>query len=276
MSANRDLERRIAEFYATEAPSRAPDRVLGSALATIDTTPRRRALSRAPWRLPTMNSYAKLAIAAIAVIAVGVVGLSWLGGPGSGPGGGPASPSLSPDSSPSPSPVATSRPTPSPRPAPPLTQTFISTLHGISMSYPGGWTAQAATAPWTDEVLFFRVPQGDFLYDPARTDHLFLTIASQPIGNVTSEVWVAEKLTLEECAATEPIAVDGASGLIGADDCNVAAVTTDGRGYLIWLYTSGDEPSLSATYDRAWFGDVLATVQLRPEDAVDVAQSASP
>jgi hypothetical protein len=63
--------------------------------------------------------------------------------------------------------------------------------------------------------------------------------------------------------------VDGASGLIGSDGCNVAVVTTDGRGYWIELLTSGDEAWLASTYDRAWFEDVLATAQLHPEDAVD-------
>ena len=42
MNANHDLERRLADFYATEAPQRAPDWVLGEALATIDTTKQRR------------------------------------------------------------------------------------------------------------------------------------------------------------------------------------------------------------------------------------------
>jgi hypothetical protein len=79
----------------------------------------------------------------------------------------------------------------------------------------------------------------------------------------------------EGCTATEPIAVDGATGVIGADACDVVAVTTAGRGYRIQLYTSGDEPSNGA-YDRAWFKEVLATVQLQPEHAVDVAPSASP
>jgi len=157
-----------------------------------------------------------------------------------------------------------------------LTESFTSTLHGMSMSYPEGWSAQAATAPWPGEVLFFRVPEGDFLYDPTLTDHLFIAIASQPIGDSTPEEWVAEKLTLEGCAATEPFAMDGATGLIGADACNVVAATTDGRGYLIWLYTSDDQAWLSAIYDRAWFEEVLATVQLQPEDAADVAPAASP
>jgi hypothetical protein len=264
MTANHDLERRLADYYETEAPPAAPAWVLGGALATIDSTPQRRVFIRVPWRnFPTMNTYARLAAAAVAVVAIGAVGIAVLR-PGNSPGPGQA---VTP--SPEPSPSATSRPTPSPRSAPPLTQSFTSTRHGISMSYPEGWTAQEARRLWTDQALYFRVPQGDFLYDPGLTDHLFLTIASQPIGDSTLDEWAAEKLAQEECALTEPITVDGATGLIGADDCNVAAVTTEGRGYLIWLYTSDDEAWLSVTYDRAWFEQVLATVQLHPQDAVD-------
>jgi hypothetical protein len=175
-------------------------------------------------------------------------------------------PTSSPEQTATPS--ATSRPTPSPTSAPPLTQTFTSTLHGISISYPEGWTTQAATELWTGGLVNFGDSPADHLYDPILTDHLFLTIASQPIGDSTPDEWVAEKVTLE-CAGTEPTAVDGATGLIGAADCNQAAVTTDSRGYLISLYTSGDEAWLGPTFDRAWFEEVLATVQLHPEDAVD-------
>jgi hypothetical protein len=274
MTAIRDLERRLADHYANEAPPRAPDRVLASVLATTGSTHQRRVVIRVPWRFPTMNTYAKAAIAAVAVIAIGAVGIAVLR-PGGSPGVG-GQPAPSPQPSLSASPAAASPPTPSATPAPPLTQSFTSTLHGFSMSYPEGWTTQAASDLWTGEQLFFRVPPADYLYDPTLTDHLFVAIASQPIGDSTPEEWVAEKVTLEGCAAGDPIAVDGAAGLIGADDCNVVAVTADGRGYIIWLYTSGDEAWLSTTYDRAWFEDVLATVQLQPEDAVDVAPSAAP
>lgn len=168
-----------------------------------------------------------------------------------------------------PTPEATAEPTPSATTAQPLTQTFTSTLHGISLSYPEGWTAQPATEPWTGAQANFGDPPADFLYDTALTDHLFLSIASQSIGDAVPEEWVAEELTLYECAATAGTTVDGAAGLIGAGDCNVAAVTTDGRGYVLALYTSGDEPWISVAYDRAWFEEVLGTVQLHPEDAVD-------
>jgi hypothetical protein len=192
--------------------------------------------------------------------------------------GGCAGPGGQSTSSPEPTATleATAEAMSSPTSAPPLTRTFTSTLHGISVSYPEGWTAQAATAPWTDRTfpLDILAPQADFLYDSSLTDHLFLTIASQPIGDSTPEDWVAEQMASGEgCTTTEPIAVDGANGLIGADDCNVAAVTTAGRGYWIQLYASGD--TLSG-YDRAWFEEVLATVQLDPKEAVDTPPSASP
>jgi hypothetical protein len=200
-----------------------------------------------------MNLQARLAVAAVAIVAIGAVGCA--GGQAETP-----SPSLSPS--------ATGGPTSSPASAPPLTQTFTSTLHGISVSYPEGWTAQAATEPWTDSTfpLLFDGPQADFLYDPTLTSDLFLTIASQPIGDSTPEDWVAEQMASDEgCAATEPITVDAADGLIG-DGCNVAVVTTAGRGYWIQLYTGDDAPVI---YDLAWFEEVLATVQLEPEDAVE-------
>ena len=205
-----------------------------------------------------MKTYASLAVAAVAVVAIGTVGC--VGGQADTP---------SPSSSPSPPPPGTGRPTPSPTSTPPQSQSFTSTLHGISVSYPEGWTAQAATEPWTDETfpLSFLASHADFLYGPTLTHELFLTIASQPIGDSRPEDWVAEQMASDEgCPATEPIAVDGAPGLTGADGCTVAAVTTAGRGYWIQLYTGDDAP---VTYDPAWFDEVLATVQLHPEDAVD-------
>ena len=69
----------------------------------------------------------------------------------------------------------------------------------------------------------------------------------------------------EGCTATEPITVDGATGLIGAESCERAVVTTAGRGYWISLRTSDNDPAVVALYDRAWFEEVLATVQLHPE-----------
>ena len=100
MNAQRDIERRLTDFYSREGALRAPDRVLTSALATIETTPQRRVLSRVPWRFPNMSNFAKMAAAAVAVIAVVAFSLAVFSGgraPGTGAGQ-TASPSQPPPS----------------------------------------------------------------------------------------------------------------------------------------------------------------------------------
>lgn len=74
MNAKRDLERWLSDFYSGQATNMAPDRVLTSALATIEATPQRRVLTRVPWRFLDVGTYVRLAGAACAVIAVVAVG----------------------------------------------------------------------------------------------------------------------------------------------------------------------------------------------------------
>jgi hypothetical protein len=186
-----------------------------------------------------------------------------------------------PDLAPSEAPVSAAPASPSPSPVPPpLTESFTSTVHGISMSYPKGWTARAATEPWTERpgVVQFLDPGYDVLQDAVHDGELFLWVTSRPIGESTPEDWLAEMMAKWECTATETIAVNGATGLIGAEGCyELAAVTSAGRGYEIGLYHgSSGERQPDPSYDRAWFEEVLATVQLQPEDAVDVVPSAAP
>jgi len=267
MTARNDLERRLADFYESEAPPRAPEWVLGTVLETIDTTRQRHALVRVPWRLPRMNSYAKWAIATVVVLAVGALGFAFLR-PGPAPGvGGPSV------SSPSPAPTVS----PDPSAPPPLAESFTSTQHGITMSYPAGWTVRRATEPWTPtSERGFQAPALDNIYDPVLNDHLFFGIASQPLAGVTPDEWVTDFLADPDTGCrsgpTEPITIDGANGRM----CEgLAAVSAGGRGYFVRLYTSGDEPWLSTYYDQAWFRGVLDTVRLDPAAAVDASPSPS-
>jgi hypothetical protein len=217
-----------------------------------------------------------IGLGAAAVIAVLFLGSQFIGSPTSNVG----EPASQPPASATPFEAPASA-APSPTSPPSLTQTFTSQMHGFSVSYPEGWTAREATEPWTDRpgVPQYIHPGFDVLYDPVNDNH-FLHITSQPIGDSTPEDWVAARLAGWGCTTTEPIAVDGATGLIGADDCHYVAVTTAARGYSIGLYTpysgEGEVPPADFPYDRAWFEEVLATVQLRPEDAIDVAPSATP
>jgi hypothetical protein len=272
MNANHDLNSRVARYYAAEAPPRAPDWVLKTALATVEITSQRRARIHAPWRFPGMNSYAKYAIAAVAVIALGVVGLTVLR-PADGPsvGGQPASPSP-----PSPAPPSSSGPTTSLMPTPPpLTEQFVSASYGYAISYPAGWATRAGTEPWAGPGFVFDGPEGDKLYDPVLEDHLFVFAASRGLAGQPGEEWATEVLTSAEepCEVEpEPITIDGADGLTCG---GVRALTwAADRGYVFQLYTSGDEASLGDVYTPAWFETVLATVQLTPENAA--APSAAP
>jgi hypothetical protein len=274
-TSDRNVDR-VIRSWLHEDRHEDVSRVAGAVLDLLDTTPQR----RSPWwparRIPFMNKPFSLGLGAAAVVAALVIGAQVLGPPA--PDGVGSVPSASPSLTPAPN--ATAEPSPSPMSAPPLTQSFTSTVHGISVSYPEGWIARAATEPWTGCLYcshVFSAPQVDVFHRSPDDDGLFLRIASQPIGESAPEDWVAAQMASDErCTTTEPIIVDGATGLSGGETCLVAVVTTAGRGYHIDLFVSTDNADLVAQYDRAWFEEVLATVQLQPEDAVDVAPSATP
>jgi hypothetical protein len=269
MNARRDPDRLIHAFLM-EGQTELADQVF-DAVRTVTERKRQRVVI-GPWRTPIMNKLVPIGLGAAAVVVALVIGTRLLG---PAPGDPASSPTVEPSataepsvSAPSPSDSGTASPAAS---TPPLTQTFTSQMHGFSVSYPEGWTARAATEPWADATQgpVFTDPFSDILYDPVLGDHLHLRFASHPIGDSTPDAWVAEQMAGGGCTAAEPITVDGATGRI--DDCDLVVVATAGRGYWIALGASDDDPVATAAYDRAWFEAVLATVQLQPEDAVDVA-----
>ena len=145
---------------------------------------------------------------------------------------------------------------------PALTERFTSTIHGISVSYPDGWVPKAATEPWPEgEIVLQQTAFGDVIEDGSTSDTAFLALASQPLAGRSFDQWVAGYPTFQECGHAEPVVVDGARGVVGPD-CLMALVTTQDRGYLIWLYRI-DDPD--------WFEEILATVKLDPEAALDAA-----
>jgi hypothetical protein len=170
-------------------------------------------------------------------------------------------------SSPTPVPAATSAPTAAPpsvaaatRPA--LTETFSSTMHGISVSYPTGWVPRAATEPWPPGgIVQMESPFGDVIEDGSTGDTAFLAVASQPLAGRPLDEWVADYGPFTECGAPEPVVVDGAPGVVGTE-CPMALVTAGDRVFLIWLYRI-DDPE--------WFQEILATIKLDPEAALDAA-----
>jgi hypothetical protein len=211
-----------------------------------------------------MNSFAKLAAAAVAIAGIAVLGAVLARPPGGSGGPGVATPSPSPSLSPGLSPRLI---VPSP---PPLTGTFTSAIHGISLSYPAGWVESPASEAWTVGSVDFGSPAADHIYDPTLQDHLFLGLASRPLDGQPGPEWAADAaaMLVEDCGdVTEPTSVDGADALRCGD--NIVAAWSGDRGYLIVLYRSTDEWWLDDSYNLAWFETLLATVQLRPEDAVE-------
>jgi plastocyanin len=136
------------------------------------------------------------------------------------------------------------------------------------MSYPAGWRASVDTRPWTSTPGTYREPTGDLLFDPARAD-LSLKVASQSLGGTTFDQWSATVLEGRGCSGSNvPVVVDGEPGVLDSS-CLTAAVSGGGRGYLIAATWSYDVAELRTVNWSAWFREVLATIQLRPEDAVD-------
>jgi hypothetical protein len=268
MTAHDDLDRQLTAFLR-DGPDELPYESFDAVRDRTERTRQRVVIG--PWRLPEMNKILTFGLAAAAVLVIGLfVGTQLLGGAGAGIGSDPPA-SSEPTATPESSEGARES-------APPLSQTFTSTQHGYSISYPEGWSAQAATEPWTDSTfpLEFGRPHADWLSDPIQGFNLFLTVASQPIGDTPPEDWVVEQMASGEgCTSSNPTTVDRAAGLIGSEGCDIAVVTTAGRGYWIQLYTSSDDSAAVAPYDRTWFEEVLATIDLAPEDAVDAGPSPS-
>lgn len=106
MSTDRDTTRIVRSWLRTDENESA-DRVLGTVLDQLDTTPQR----RASWpvrRLPEMNTIAKFGLAAAVVAIAAVVGFNYLVAPNVGAPrlvDSSPTPSLSPSPSPTPQPL---------------------------------------------------------------------------------------------------------------------------------------------------------------------------
>ncbi|MEX2405759.1 MAG: hypothetical protein WD834_00330 [Actinomycetota bacterium] len=169
-----------------------------------------------------------------------------------------------------------------PKPVPEGWVRSDSSLHGYSIGVPSDWILQPAIIPWRWGERPFEDGRGDAWFSPPSTS---LNIASQPIpADVTADEWLARgelRRWVEpgvcEVRSTEPIEVDGVIGTLtqncladatwwkGNDALEVALIT-GGRGYTIWFMSRGDIDER-----RQLFEEILATIDLGPEDAAEIA-----
>jgi hypothetical protein len=265
MTHHNDLERRLADHFASEAPTRAPDRVLLEALSLIDSTRQRHVFIHVPRRFQTMSRFARVAAAAVIVVALGAIGLVVLrSGPISGAGG-TATPASQPGASAGPSAGLSGLPA--------LTKDFTSAVNGFSIRYPGEWKATSATTTWPTGMM---TSDSDHPYtDAFNGSNQAIYVISQKLAAATDPAaWIKEyqqgqelnysRLPACTVVKTEPIVVDGVTGVMDTTcptDIFDVVLITGGRAYDISF--QGQPP------DKAWALDVLKTLKLHPETAVD-------
>ena len=150
MSGRSEIERSLDGFLS-EGPDRVTDQALMRALDAVDRTSQRRG-PFASWRLPSMNTYTRLAAAAVVAIVV-VGGALYLFGPRGGVG--PALPTAAPSPVVTPSPPGASA---APAPTIPLDVTtwtpFTTSLYGYTIAYPTGWQRSPASELWAGQTSY--------------------------------------------------------------------------------------------------------------------------
>jgi len=137
MTTQHDPDRLIRAFLS-EGRTDLPDRTYFAIRSGIERKRQRTPIG--PWRLPDMNTYLKLAVAAAAVVVVAVVGINLLPAQNGQTGGPAATASSVPTEAPAPSPTPDR--SPGPRPADPFPPegpiapgTHTAILDGVSLSF---------------------------------------------------------------------------------------------------------------------------------------------
>jgi len=272
MSVKRDPDAILAAWLE-EGPARLPDatrRAIGVASRSTD---QRRRPVRAPWRLPLMNTYAKLAATAVLVVVVGAAGLAVLG-PGLPGVGGSVSPGASPTSMPTPANA------PNATPSSAVTDTshwvpFTSTRYAYTMSHPASWTATPADHNAAIIASPGTIPDSSadaFIDSSASYQILVTAFAESARGAASVDDWLdqyykASTPEQQQCYKTiemQPITIDGHVGRIATNDACGAAeafVLFDGRIHAFGVWRGNQEPLFQA---------FLGTVRFTP------AASASP
>jgi len=182
----------------------------------------------------------------------------------------------------SPRPLATQSPGPaaSPIPVPALTETFISTRNGFSVSYPAGWSVKAATTSWRPQTY---VPIGNSALDELKREgEARLVVASQRLEPGETEAsWIAafnQPYDLGACsrdrAAWPRLPVDGKSAYLDIDACPLpadAGFSTPDVRFDVIVFAGGRvyEIAFDGVVDRAYFEALLATIHLDPAAAID-------
>jgi hypothetical protein len=223
MNRRTEIERALDGFLS-EGPQTVADQALMRALDAVDRTQQRRGLL-APWRFPHMNTYTRLATAAVvAVVALG--GALYLIGPRDGTGGPTALPTATPPAlTQALATVAPPRTTVEPTiPLDPTAwQPFTTSRYGYTAAYPTGWATAPAVEDWAGQTSSEMwtstevAPWADKTYGGALNTTMTGLATTVPAG-VTELAWIDTYLappagTTPACTVlakdATPIVIDG-------------------------------------------------------------------
>jgi hypothetical protein len=175
-----------------------------------------------------------------------------------------------------PSATSSASPTPGPTSAVVLAMTgsFTFSSYGYSVGFPAGWTLAPATSRWwppawsvSDDNSGF-----DFIDGPLPEGGAFRAASAVAPEGISVDDWVDEFITAASVGSCYPpraglpeISVDGQTGRIndGCPDEIEATVVVGRRVYVFTLF-------LGEGQGRALFDAFAATIDLRPEDAIEV------
>jgi hypothetical protein len=243
----------IIAAWLEEGPTLLPEATRRAiAVATRTTTQHRRAIS-VPWRLPTMNLFARTALAAVALVAV-VGGTLYVTAPRTGVGGPSPEPSVTADGSSKPS------ATPTPAPIDPATWVaYTSERFGYTLEHPADWTIKPSQLDWEPGAIHSELSQWpDELNDPeggyAAGGYTIYAGRQGLETSQTPEAWAAQYISNKVLDAGgicgdisadqyEPIEIDGEIGqrieMVCASSAFYTAVFAvhDGSAYLVALAT---------------------------------------
>ena len=223
MSTDRDTTRIVRSWLRTDEHESA-DRVLDAVLDQLDTTPQRRAN---PWpvrRFPTMNSFAKLGLAAAAVAVAALLGFNYLVAPNLG------GPNLG-------GPEAT--------PTPSATSYLITNPEGVrvTLTVPDGWVREIwyvnnARDTRTELTAIQIWAVGNTYTDPCQWAEAAL---DPPLGPTVDDLATALENQLTREATISDVTLDGYSGKLVQMTVPADAVFADcdGREFRSWVGTTG-------------------------------------
>jgi hypothetical protein len=179
-------------------------------------------------------------------------------------------------------------PVPSATPLPPLAATFVSAIHGYSISYPAGWSVRPATKPW---LTGFAAQSDQAIED--ETDHfvattrdtLRVTSLAIPAGQ-TFDAWLVDYRNSLIDAGVGPespetwakVNIGGQPGLWWGGSTEYdppgggAVVAVGGRAYVFRAQTLvnpfNNQPDTRGYLDPDQFVLMLATVHFDPASAI--------